>query len=327
MSSGAFSKLSSAALVALSTTACMPPSFDPPSKVRSVRILATRADKPYAKPGEQVNMELLAVDARREQSEPMRVYWLPGACFNPPGDRYYACFLGLDEVFAPGVDIGPLLSEGPEFSFAMPDNIIETHVGERGSAPYGLAVLFAIACAGRVQYVAQPPNGSPDAVPFGCFDTNGKRLGAGDFVFSYSLVYAFDERMNANPEIEGLTYRGKPVDLDRGIEVGHCSESKVEDCPENALDVVVPSSSQEVDENSLDAKGRTLREQIYVKYYMTGGQAVNDTVILYDPREGRLSDTDKGFFAPRDAGQYRLWAVVHDNRGGVNWQEVPLTVN
>lgn len=327
MGRGAISKLSRAALVAACAAACMPPSFEPPSKVRSVRILAARADKPYAKPGAEVNMELLAVDGRPEPSVPMQVYWLPGACFNPPGDRYYACFAGLDQVFVPGMDLGPRLREGPEFSFVMPDDIIETHVGDRGSAPYGLAVVFAIACAGRVQYVPQPANGSPDAVPFGCFDVSGTRLSARDFVFSYSLIYSFEDRTNENPEIESLTFRGKPVDLEQGIEVGRCTESEVEDCPENAFDVTVPRSSHEVDHNSLDAQGRTLREQIYVKYYMTGGQAVNDTVILYDPREGRLSDTDKGFFAPRDAGQYRLWAVVHDNRGGVNWWEVPMTVN
>ena len=47
------------------------PQFEPSHKVDSVRIFAASADKPYAKPGDDVTVELLAYDGRAEQPEPL----------------------------------------------------------------------------------------------------------------------------------------------------------------------------------------------------------------------------------------------------------------
>jgi hypothetical protein len=69
--------------------------FDAPSKVNSVRILGVRVDAPYAKPGQTVSLDLLAVDGRLDQTRPMQIAWLPFVCVNPPQDLYYACFLPL----------------------------------------------------------------------------------------------------------------------------------------------------------------------------------------------------------------------------------------
>jgi hypothetical protein len=81
-------------LVALLSISCAePPSFDPPSHLDSVRVLAIRADAPYARPGERVGVEVLAVDGRSSAPEPMQVHFLPRPCFNPTNDAYYGCFL------------------------------------------------------------------------------------------------------------------------------------------------------------------------------------------------------------------------------------------
>jgi hypothetical protein len=48
------------------------------------------------------------------------------------------------------------------------------------------------------------------------------------------------------------------------------------------------------------------------------------TVVLFDARTGPLSNTGIDFRAPQAAGEFRLWAVVRDNRGGVAWQELGL---
>jgi hypothetical protein len=77
------------------SVACGAGDFDPASKITSVRVLATRADKPFAKPGDDVTIEALAVDGRADRSTPMHVYWLPISCINPRGDLYYACFAAL----------------------------------------------------------------------------------------------------------------------------------------------------------------------------------------------------------------------------------------
>jgi hypothetical protein len=51
-------------------------------------------------------------------------------------------------------------------------------------------------------------------------------------------------------------------------------------------------------------------------YYVSGGKMKNDTVILYDPRKGGLSGTGDDLYARQSAGDFMLWAVVHDSRGG-----------
>jgi len=49
-----------------------------------------------------------------------------------------------------------------------------------------------------------------------------------------------------------------------------------------------------------------------------------NTVILFDPRKGQLTGTEIDLRAPQVAGSYLLWAVLHDNRGGVSWVQVDL---
>jgi hypothetical protein len=310
-------------LFALLALGCNPPTFDPPSLVRSARILAVSADPPYAMPGETVNMTALAFDGRASPAAPMQLYFLPVPCVNPPGDAYYGCFPPIGALVSPGVDLGPILNLGPDFSFQMPADALIPHV-DGGDEPYGLAVVFTIACAGHVEYAPPPRGASPDTVPFGCFDDRGHRLGADDFVFAYSLVYAFQDRINRNPAIEQVTFAGAPVDATAGITLEHCPGSG--SCPKQKLDVVVPRTSQEADPTNLDTEGHPLGELIYVKYYVTGGKVANDTMVLFDPRRGRLVKTGDDYRAPELPGEYRLWVVVHDNRGGVAWQEIALHV-
>ncbi|MEO6602015.1 MAG: hypothetical protein ABIQ16_19200 [Polyangiaceae bacterium] len=50
--------------------------------------------------------------------------------------------------------------------------------------------------------------------------------------------------------------------------------------------------------------------------------AVNVELVLV----GRLSNTGDDFKSPLTAGEYQLWAVLRDNRGGVTWQSFALHV-
>jgi hypothetical protein len=318
--------MKSAMALALLACACSAVSFDPESKVETVRILATSADKPYAAPGDTVNMQVLAVDGRPSPLAPMNVYWLPSACIDLPGDAYYGCFASFARTLPLHTDVGSALVAGASFSFQMPTDVIASHTTVGGD-PYGLAVIFTIACAGHVEYVPPPFGGSPDAVPFGCFDAAGALLGADDFVLAYSLIYSFVDRTNSNPVLESVTVNGAVVDPTVGIALDHCTKANIDDCPTTPLDVVVPASSQELDPSDLDANGDVLKEEIYVDYYLTAGKVASDTVVLFDPRAGRLSGTGNALSAPQTAGDYRLWAVVHDDRGGASWQELALHAN
>jgi hypothetical protein len=301
--------------------------FEPASKVDSVRVLATRADKAYAAPGEQVTLDVLAFDGRPNQSEPMRTYWVPTPCVDPPGDAYYACYPSFRDAFPIGADLTPMLANRSSFSFRMPDDAITRHGGRGQGEPYGLVVLFVVACAGHVQYVPPPSGASPEALPLGCFDSAGHALGPSDFVVAFSRVYAFASRANANPVIDHVSFGGTAVDPAAGITLSHCSASSIDACATAPLDTVVPASSQEVDPSSNDATGNPAKEEIWVDYYLTAGKVKNDTVILYALTSGQLPQTSVAFSTPQSAGEFVLWSVVHDNRGGVNWVTVPLHVN
>jgi hypothetical protein len=312
------------AIVGLAATAaCSAPSFDPPSKIESVRILATAADRPYARPGDAVSLQVLAVDGRAAKPRPMGIWWLPQPCFDPAGDAFFGCYPAFAQAFPPHTDLTSRLVSGDQFTFSMPSDVIATHSGGAAGDPYGLAVAFVIACAGHVEYTPPPAGGPPDALPFGCFDDHEAALGADDFVFAYSLVYSFADRTNANPVIDHLTAGGHPIDA--GITLSHCTRSKIDDCPTTDVDTVVSKSSQETDPSDLDSNGQPLREEIWVDYYVTAGKLKMDTVVLFDPRAGALPGTSDGLHAPQAPGASLLWAVVHDNRGGVSWTQVDVS--
>jgi hypothetical protein len=323
-------------IVASAGEGCPSAQFDPASKVESVRILATRADKPYAKPGDVVNLEVLADDARVEKPAPMKLYWVPIPCIDPPNDSYYACYPGFAQL-PEGVDLTPVLKAGPTFSFTMPADVITKHSKKDGSVdaePDGLAVIFTIACAGHVEYVPPGAGGSVNALPLGCFDDQHTQLGPDDFVFAFSLVYAFNDRTNANPVVDHLTFGGAPIDLNAGVWMDHCGSAAADangtvsrtGCPATPLDVVLPDSSQEDDPSNPDPDGKPRKESVRAHYFVTDGTFSDDTINLFDPTAGRLTGTADDYRAPATAGENMIWAVVRDNRGGATWFSIPLHV-
>ena len=323
--------------------ACGPAGFDAQAKLGSVRVLATRTDKPYAKPGEDVTVEVLAVDARKTPKRPMKIYWLPFVCENPFGDLYYACFaplLGGDggvadggradagaPIFRPGLDITAFLKEGTKYSFNISPDIIARHKPVAGSvAPYGLAIAFAVACAGQVRTLAIDPNNvNPQKVPIGCFDDDGNQLGADDFVFTFSRVYVYDKLTNANPVVDQVLFDGKPVDPTQGVVVERCTTSEA-DCAKHPIDLAIPDASWELDVGALGKDGTTLGEQVYGLYYYTVDKVEKEGRLLFDPSTGRVAASANNFIAQSVPGNGRVYVVVHDNRGGVTWVDFPVYV-
>jgi hypothetical protein len=299
--------------------------FQPSSKVESVRILATRADKPYAKPGDTVLLDLLAADGRSDQSRPMALSWLPAPCINPPDGSYYNCYREFASAFPTGVDLTASLVSGPTASYDIPAGVIDESSTLQTGVPFANVFVFSMACAGHVQYVGQRTS-SPLAVPFACFDEAGSELGPDDFVFGFARIFVFADRTNTNPEIEGLLFAGEAVDPAVGITIDHCPTVNDADssCSTTPLDVVVPASSQESDPSFVDASGNVRAEGIWVNYYLTGGEVENDLQFLYDATTGRVPDSDDALSGPELAGEQTLWAVIHDSRGGVNWTSTTI---
>jgi hypothetical protein len=300
---------------------------DPGSKLEGVRILAVRADAPYAKPNDTVNLEVLAVDARQNPTVPVALSWIPMPCIDPEADAYYNCYSSFATMFPRGTDLAPFLTSGAQFSFSVPGDVLARSASAESGTPYGTVIVFTMACAGHVEYVG-PRGTSPEAIPFGCFDASGGELGPDDFVFAFARVFAFSDRTNHNPAIDALTFGGRPVDPVAGITLDHCPNPSgngqtSSDCGTTPIDVVVPADSQEIDPSNLDDNGAVGRENIWVDYYLTGGRVKDDARIVYDAKLGRVPSADD-LEAPGAPGDQTLWAVVHDDRGGVNWIQVPV---
>lgn len=330
-----------AAAVGAFSYACGPAGFDPQAKLAGVRVLAARADKPYAKPGDDVTVEMLAVDGRKSPKQPMKVYWLPFVCENPYNDLYYACFAPLlgdggagdgggadagTRAFPPGLDITPFLKEGTKYSFKIAPDLISRHKPVAGAvAPYGMAITFAVACAGHVRTLAIDPNNvNPQKVPIGCFDDDGNQLGPDDFVFTFARVYAYDTRTNANPEVQQVLFDGKPVDPTQGVVVDRCTTAD-SDCPRHPIELTIPDSSWELNEGEVGKDGTTLGEELYGLYYYTVDRVEKDGRLLFDPTTGRVAGANE-FIAQSVPGQGRVYVVVHDNRGGTSWVDFPVYV-
>jgi hypothetical protein len=355
-----------AAAVAGGGAACNTQGFDPQSKVDSVRLFAVRADKPYAKPGEDVTLEALMTDGRREKPSALKLYWIPFVCMNPRDDLYYLCFVpdqtggnagggarlvpvgpladagagagvdaGVDAgvgadagarggnplgSLPPGVDLSPFLPQGTTFRFTMPTDAIQPR---EGIDPYGLAIVFNVACAGRIELAALDPSAGLQQVPILCTDEQGNKLSPKDYVIGISRVYSYATRTNANPVIEALKQGDQVVDPAAGVVVDHCTADKSADCPDIELDVRVSDASWEDNPNEA---GESLREQIWVDYYSDVVELGEDARLLFDANKGRIEGSAVKLKAPKEPADGTLWAVVHDNRGGAAWVVVPLHV-
>ena len=343
-----------AILAGLFALACGASAFDSQSKVTSVRMFGVRPDKPYAKPGETVTLEVLATDGRREKARPMKIFWIPIVCVNPREDLYYLCFIpsqtpdggtidggsrlvpafppdGGADAGAPasgaglssipvGVDLSPFLPQGPTFSFRMPDDVI---IQRPGRPEYGLAIVFNIACAGQVR-LAERVGNAPQQVPIQCTDEEGVKLSPDDYVIGINRVYAYTDRTNANPVVERVTLGGVDVDPQQGITIDRCVAERRADCKPVKIDVKVSESSWEPNPAPGQAAGQ--REQIWVTYYSDIGDLQDEARLLFDPKSGRISESDVEFRPPYDPSEGTLWAVVHDNRAGAAFVVLPLHV-
>ena len=61
------------AAFAWGSSSCAPSGFADPTQIKTVRVMASGATEPYARPGDEVTIELLADDGRSSKPEPMKL--------------------------------------------------------------------------------------------------------------------------------------------------------------------------------------------------------------------------------------------------------------
>src|SRR5438445_2491353 len=116
------------------------PQFDPGNEIKTLRVLGVKKDKPYAQPGDDVDLQLLWHDPKERAVQ--RVFI--GGCVNPPGDLYYGCFAQYGQT---GAGLPPFGS-GDTFTVSLPSDIISSRPAlEPGQPRYGLYIVFFAVCA------------------------------------------------------------------------------------------------------------------------------------------------------------------------------------
>ena len=223
----------------------------------------------------------------------------------------------------------------------MPEDVIIARTGVTPS--YGLAILFNFACTGTLKLLPYDPNsGNPQQIPIGCFDTNENQLGAQDFVFGFTRVYAYATSTEVNPVIQEVDLggpRGPSVDGGPGAPIANGSPEPLElvDGGPNTTPFVVPLCA-ESDGGTIceHAIGPVVpasppgNKQVWADFYSTVGTFSSTARLLFDPTV-TLSipgGTNNKYSAPATLlgapKNNLLWIVVHDDQGGADWAIVPL---
>ncbi len=237
--------------------------FDPPTEVKSLRILGVQKDKPYAQLGETVSFTMLwhdgspKVDPKDPTRRAVQIGWF-GPCINPPFDSYAACGASLQEQLSNDDPTDDLVTgSGPKFDITIPDRADLLHPNQDPKQPkYAVIYVFFAACAG-VLGPSQDPT-----FPAGCYapdDTSFSRpLLSDDFVAGYSAIYVFEAAKNyrnTNPVISGWIMRGFPSDDPKKVCLGDeclgtCDEPGADGSPglcHNQPPLVDDTSAEAVD--------------------------------------------------------------------------------
>jgi len=335
------------------------------SELNSVRIVAVRADLPYAKPGATVTAQMLVVDgapnAISSDGTPRKIgtLWMTG-CSNPLGDLYYNCFPQLhehlksvsDEELQAATDTKNTKLSGlgfqPTLKFEMPIDTISSRPQSSGiSYPYGVTYLFYAACAGELR-VNRGADTAKD-YPVSCYKPDTEQaLGPQDFEFGYYPVYAYEQLANEIPIVESLKFDAAgsnaacSSDSDCASTEACSSQSqcilRVQSCKNNqnckgyGLAFTVDPKSVEKAVSARVSLERAPDETLWASYYSDFGQFEKDSRIIYDSTSG-FTDSYNGLWSPKLKDGQRgapreaqIYIVIRDSRGGVTWMRQDVYV-
>lgn len=327
------------------------PEFDPSNEIQTLRVMGVQKDRPYAQPGDEVNLQMLWHDA--EGRTDIQRAWL-GGCVNPPGDLYYGCFARYGEIAGQGEEL-PFGNED-SFRVSIPADIISGREGpvEPGQQRYGLYIVFFALCAGDLDL---QPEAAADAegsagLPIRCLDRQTKQpLGSEDFIVGYSSIYSFEGVENQNPTFSADSEGRGEFLIDGKSALADCLDADCQGAPEVEIDCsadddprcieacsddgepscpaieIAPSIERIVERDDVTSSldGSDVAEQMWVNYYLDRG-AISEVRLLNDSSTGWNDEYRGELRAPKDPGPLQVWAVAHDNRGGMGWSRITLQV-
>lgn len=290
----------SAAVLSLSSLFACGEDLDPGSRVTDLRVLAVRADGPFARPGETVALDALAYDPLGRS-----ITWGWAACVAPDGTDVASCMGAIAADAAAGRPI--FSATGPDltrFQLTVPADALARVAPEaRGGATVG---VLAAACPQRLVIV-------PGRVD--CIDAAGASLPSGSWVLGIKHVALRERDRNANPTFATVTFDGAPWAEDDVKVVDACDTdgNRFDRCPESLAHRIAAVPAPDAVEHGVDELGRAFDEAVVVQSYATEG------IFEHDVRVASAPETRWVARAKARGAEQRMWFVVRDDRGGVSW--------
>lgn len=270
--------------------------FEPGSRVESPRILALQADKPFARPGEDVSLTLLSANPHDEPLE-----WAWATCTLPASSTVDDCLEALD------TDLVRFDPETDVLNVSIPDDVLD---GVPDSArPGALIGVVVVACPGELK------SGETLGVPTRCVDERGNARSIDDLEVGIKRIMLRARDRNENPAITTITWDGKTWDEDEVQEAVLCKEETfaIDDCSDSLQHSIHVLTTER--EAGRDENGGDFTEQVIVQMYSTHGLFRDQVRIAEDADTKWVAQPQPG----SDNTTATLWFITRDDRGGVSW--------
>jgi hypothetical protein len=209
-------------------------------------------------------------------------------------------------------------------------------------------------CAGKLDFdmgAGATASDSP-GLPVRCLNDAGEPLGSEDFIVGYTSIYSFEGISNKNPAfsvddagkgefligdqtvpadcVGEVCQTTNPVEVDCDSQPERCIKACADDgdpaCPNiDVKPAIEQSANVEKDAVSSTLFGTDVTEQMWVNYYVDRG-GMSEVRLLNDTNSGWNEKYRGQLHAPKDPGPMQIWAVIHDNRGGMEFSRVTIGV-
>jgi hypothetical protein len=274
--------------------ACASDELTPVSVVDTLRVLAVRADKPIAEPGEAVHLDALVADPRGG-GRAVTMAW--ATCLNAGSQEVTACADGAT----------PFALGGAALDVVVPMNALD---GSPTNPPVGIdGVLFA-ACAGDVL-----PERTATS-PVRCA-MHGADVGRDGFMWGEKRIVVARGVRNANPKIASVLIDGAAWDATTVPVVARCDAEKYDDCPSDVTRSIAIAATPD----SAETYGQ-FTEDLVAFFFVSGGRVADDFVRA----QGGAFTTSLAAANVASGTTVSVWIVLRDDRGGVDWKERSYSV-
>lgn len=228
--------------------------------------------------------------------------------------------------------------------------------------PYALYILFFAACAGELGITGEDVSIRDGRLPITC-TRDGERLGSDDFVIGYSSVYVFGaEYENTNPLVQNMYFDRDNAEIGPDLSTGTriagtacagvgclevpdpteadipalCSallcvpacadDGDIDKCPAHWVAPAINAGLPQNQEPDTVSARTDKFEQLTVHYHADRGGMRSDVRVLRDGTGRWNGNFAANYYAPKEPGFARIWVIVRDNRGGVDWVSTPIWV-